>query len=106
MTDREALRLALEALIRADKISGYPNNKEAIKALRQALEQSAKERFCDNNCTWLDHHPACDKAEQPAQQEPGTWREVTYDQLMEEVRNRGYEIRNAKITVPDGKENT
>ena len=34
------------------------------------------------------------------EQEPYTWRKVTYDQLMEEVRNRGHEIRNAKITAP------
>jgi len=34
------------------------------------------------------------------EQEPYTWRKVTYDQLMEEVRNRGHEIRHAKITAP------
>lgn len=31
------------------------------------------ERFCDNNCTWLDHHPECDKAEQPAYRAVKTW---------------------------------
>ena len=36
---RKAMEMALEALIRADRISGYPNNKEAITAMRQALEQ-------------------------------------------------------------------
>lgn len=35
----EALKLALEALVRADRISGYPNNKEAIIAIREALAQ-------------------------------------------------------------------
>lgn len=22
-------------------------------------EQKAKEKFCDDNCNWLDHHPLC-----------------------------------------------
>ena len=35
-----------------------------------AQREAWGERFCDKNCTWLDHHPECDKAEQPAQQEP------------------------------------
>ena len=44
MTDLEkAAWQALEALIRADRISGYPNNKEAITALRRALEQPAQQ---------------------------------------------------------------
>lgn len=38
VTLRQAAEQALEALERADKISGYPNNAAAIKALRQALE--------------------------------------------------------------------
>ena len=32
-----ALRLAREALIKTDKISGYPNNKKTIKAIDEAL---------------------------------------------------------------------
>jgi hypothetical protein len=43
MTKDEALRLALEALERADKISGYPNNKKTITACEQALEQPEPE---------------------------------------------------------------
>ena len=39
MTKDEALKLALEALVRADRISGYPNNKETITAIREALAQ-------------------------------------------------------------------
>jgi hypothetical protein len=39
----EAMRQALEALERADKISGYANNQKAIYALRQAIEQAEKQ---------------------------------------------------------------
>jgi hypothetical protein len=43
MTDLEkAARQALERLRRADKISGYPNNKLAIAALESALAQQAE----------------------------------------------------------------
>lgn len=42
-----------------------------------------------------------DRLEQP---QPELWRDVTYDQLMEEVRHRGYEIRDAKITAPQPKQ--
>ena len=65
----EALKLALEALNKSqpiDSSSVIPHNAhcKAITAIREALA----EQFCDNHCTWLDHHPECDKAEQPAQQ--------------------------------------
>jgi hypothetical protein len=36
--DREVMRQALEALERADKISGYANNKKVIAALRERLK--------------------------------------------------------------------
>ena len=36
---KTALKLALEALVRADRISGYPNNKKVITAIREALAQ-------------------------------------------------------------------
>jgi hypothetical protein len=39
----EAMKQALEALERADKISGYANNQMAIYALRQAIEQAEKQ---------------------------------------------------------------
>ena len=26
--------------------------------------EAEQDRFCDAHCTWLDHHPDCDKAEQ------------------------------------------
>lgn len=45
-TLREAAQQALEALERADKISGYPNNAAAIKALRQALAADTKPCAC------------------------------------------------------------
>jgi hypothetical protein len=40
---RQAAKLALEALERADKISGYPNSRATVKALRQALQQQSVE---------------------------------------------------------------
>ena len=39
---RQAAQHALEALERADKISGYANNKKVITALRAALAQQAE----------------------------------------------------------------
>jgi len=41
----EAMKQALEALVRADRISGYPNNKNVIAALRTALEQAEKPKY-------------------------------------------------------------
>jgi hypothetical protein len=38
-----AMKQALKALERADKISGYANNQMAIYALRQAIEQAEKQ---------------------------------------------------------------
>lgn len=46
VTLQQAAHLALEALERADKISGYPNNAAAIKAIRQALEADTKLCAC------------------------------------------------------------
>jgi len=44
MSDREVMKQALDALKKADKISGYVNNnnKTAIKALEAALQQQAE----------------------------------------------------------------
>lgn len=46
VTLRQAAQQALEALERADKISGHANNRKAIKAMRQALEADAKPCAC------------------------------------------------------------
>lgn len=60
MTKDETLKLALEALESADWY------------IKEALEQpEQKEKFCDSNCVWTDHHPDCNLA-QPAQ-EPVAW---------------------------------
>jgi hypothetical protein len=60
----EAMTLALKALERADKISGYANNKKAINALSAAIEkeQSLPEEWGvmfaiegaiqNGNCPW------------------------------------------------------
>jgi hypothetical protein len=39
----EAMKQALEALVKADRISGHPNNKKTINALRAALAQQEQE---------------------------------------------------------------
>jgi hypothetical protein len=44
----EAMKQALEALERADKISGYANNKKAITALRQAIAEEALNKKAEN----------------------------------------------------------
>ena len=84
MTEREALKLALEALEEAaDAIdswgsyaSGYfqvkhdlegdiSKAKSAITAIKEALAQPEPwEKFCDSSCVWTDHHPDCKLAEQ------------------------------------------
>jgi hypothetical protein len=68
--EQTALKLALELRQLADKFSegwhdGIKIDASDIVLLADAAEALA-ERFCDNNCTWRDHHPDCDKAEQPA----------------------------------------
>jgi hypothetical protein len=45
MNLREAAQMALEALERADKISGYPNNAAAITAMHQALAEQQAEPY-------------------------------------------------------------
>jgi hypothetical protein len=81
MNLRQAAQQALEALesIYDDKRIMVP--REQDKAMNTAIDA------------------LCAALAEP-EQEPYTWRKVTYDQLMEEVRNRGHEIRNAKITAP------
>jgi len=45
--EREALKLALEALETADEIEFWNKQKEAITAIKEALAQPAQERnFC------------------------------------------------------------
>jgi hypothetical protein len=67
----KAMRLALEVLEQWNA----PLYKRgiAITALREALA----EQFCDTHCTWLNHHPDCDKAEQPARE----WVELTQEEI-------------------------
>ena len=58
---RQAAQTALEALEDMDSDDPELNQewlgKKAIEALRAALAQP--EKFCDDNCTWLDHHLYC-----------------------------------------------
>lgn len=42
-----AMRQALEALEKEDRIAGYPNNKGAITALREALADSALDKLAE-----------------------------------------------------------
>jgi hypothetical protein len=62
-TQTEAMKLALEALDELYLPGELERVNKAITALREALA----EQFCDSHCTWLNHHPDCDKAKQPAQ---------------------------------------
>jgi hypothetical protein len=61
MNHIEVMKQALEALERADKISGYPNNKKPITALRQAIEQAELAQRAEE---------AFERSEQAEQQEP------------------------------------
>jgi hypothetical protein len=47
----EAMKQALEALEKTDKISGYPNKKKAITALRTAIEAAEKQEAWNPNDT-------------------------------------------------------
>jgi len=55
----EAMKQALEALEKADKINGYANNKKAITALRQAIEQAEKQEpvgyWNGKETAWFEH---------------------------------------------------
>ena len=63
MTEKETLKLALEAL-EAHADIGIKSDK-AITAIKEALAQPEPwEKFCDSNCVWTDHHPDCKLAEQ------------------------------------------
>jgi hypothetical protein len=73
MTKDEALKLALEAL---ENISNWlptigqkglrDYEADAITAIKEALAQpEQKEKFCDSNCVWTDHHPDCNLAQPP-----------------------------------------
>lgn len=41
-----------------------------LHAENDALRAALAEHYCDTHCTWLDHAAGCDRAEQPAEQEP------------------------------------
>ena len=67
MTEKEALKLALEALEEAcgDRCNAEYNpcfQRKAITAIKEALAQPW-EKFCDSNCVWTDHHPDCKLAQ-------------------------------------------
>lgn len=55
--DRKVIKQALEALIRADKISGYPNSEKAITALRQAFFNDMLDRMAEN-VRKMDYKPS------------------------------------------------
>ena len=62
---RKAAQMALWALRYINQYSLAPHNialpgeiDTAVDALRAALAQT-DEKFCDDNCTWRDHHPDC-----------------------------------------------
>jgi len=55
----EAMKQALEALVRADRISGHPNNGKTITALRAAIAEASMQRLTD--------------VQQAMEQEPVAW---------------------------------
>jgi hypothetical protein len=89
MTDKAAMKLALEALETEVSIDWTNNDEfnasaekmhEAIAAIKEALADPMRETqrlgqeieqdadsFCDSNCVWTDHHPDC-KLAQPEQE--------------------------------------
>jgi hypothetical protein len=86
----EAMKQALEALEKADKIRGFPNNKKAITAIREAIEQAQMqepvawwdaESLDDEFCSFKtkDHtiplytSPPQRQPEQAQKQEPVAW---------------------------------
>ena len=73
MTEREALKLALEyvELVQDDRYNAEHIDREAlVTAIKEALAQPEPwEKFCDSSCVWTDHHPDC----KLAQTEPVAW---------------------------------
>ena len=68
---RDAARQALEALERADKISGYANNKRTITALRAALaEQPAEQESVRGEWQGYTWNPYAVPQPKAAEQEP------------------------------------
>lgn len=64
MTEREALKLALEWF----EQDGEPDHHPVVTAIKEALAQPQPwEKFCDSNCVWTDHHRGC-KLAQPEQE--------------------------------------
>jgi hypothetical protein len=61
----EAMKQALEALVRADRISGHPNNGKTITALRAAIAEASMQRLTD--------------VQQAMEQEPVAWRVHPFD---------------------------
>lgn len=75
MTDKELMQQALEALEHIQRSIGmgtatihfgsstWEQSDAVIAALRKRLEQPDPESFCDDHCTWRDHHPDCERAQ-------------------------------------------
>lgn len=66
MTKDEVLKLAMEALVRADRISGYPNNKDTITAISEALVEQPANQVDD-----------IDVVDIPAQQCQHQWKNIS-----------------------------
>jgi hypothetical protein len=52
----EAMKQALDALVKADRISGHPNNKKPITALRAAIAEASMQRLTDVQQE-MEHEP-------------------------------------------------
>jgi hypothetical protein len=78
MRKRDLRRMRLDSL---ERLYGHDESEPEIDwaALAPVDPEPAEgeppeDRFCDANCTWLDHHPQCVRAEsaatQPTENEP------------------------------------
>ena len=75
---RQALEMALEALEKADKIRGFPNNKKAITAIKEALSQPERDYergFIDGMQKQMQSSvdKAVNRMAQPEQEPVGYW---------------------------------
>ena len=53
---------AIDALFSAyDSHEQYRAEEQLLDVRDEINKHKRAEQFCDNHCTWLDHHPDCDK---------------------------------------------
>ena len=83
----EAMKQALEALVRADRISGHPNNGKTITALRAAIAEALMQRLTD--------------VQQEMEQKPAIYPEEARELGLEEIPYYSHPPRREWVGLTD-----